>query len=455
MQDYTNLLAHGLAKLDKCATVEVCNLVSNGKYDLNSYRHLRCSPGLAQNLLDSFPSLTALTLEGLCVSNDALASLLSHPPLAMQLQRLDLSKTSVPDGDEPGAMATMFQGLHLKQLSIAAIEPGTPPLPSFQPLAQHLTQLTLTIESHLDTNLSFFMEYLQPLAQLQVLTISNLDGLEGLAELLQALPQLHTLQLPDAAVSGNQQLKALLAATQLTSLQLGCFEKLDTSCADAPCSWQRLELTGGITKSAIACLPLHSLSQLVLGYHQIHAQDLPHPEVAAAFHLVAQACKVPVQITGLALSMRSLVHFKVISLVLIQRQREDLAVLVALLETLKCCGEVVVRGLHEVTAADVLALAPLCQDCTHFALWYGSLTPTLEFWHQLVQLMPAVQKVTFYDVRGCVSAAMHESLQLMAEQPWARWLDITLHFRASRPPACWQAGSWLKAGIFKVRMWTK
>ncbi|GFH14140.1 hypothetical protein HaLaN_10137 [Haematococcus lacustris] len=82
--------------------------------------------------------------------------------------------------------------------------------------------------------------------------------------------------------------------------------------------------------------------------------------------------------------------------------------------------------------------------------------PSLEFWHQLVQLMPAVQKVDF--------TAMHESLQLMAEQPWARWLDITIYcdFEASQPPAssysgdelplCWQAGSWVKAGVFKVTM---
>ncbi|KAJ9531351.1 hypothetical protein QJQ45_006799 [Haematococcus lacustris] len=171
----------------------------------------------AMDLLDSFPSLTALTLQGLCVSSDALASLLSHPPLALQLQQLDFTDTDVPVGDEPGAVGPVFQ-----------------------------------------------------------------------------------------------------------------------------------------------------------------------------------------------------------------QQRVDLAQLVALLQPLQCCDEVLVSHLHGVTAADVLALAPLCRDCTHFDLEEGSVEPSLEFWHQLVQLMPAVQEVTFNDVKGSFSAAMHESLQLMAEQPWARWLDITI-----------------------------
>ncbi|KAJ9520537.1 hypothetical protein QJQ45_007413 [Haematococcus lacustris] len=145
---------------------------------------------------------------------------------------------------------------------------------------------------------------------------------------------------------------------------------------------------------------------------------------------------------------------KPITPALLQQQKVDLAQLVALLQALQCCGKVVVRGLHEVTATDVLALAPLFRDCTHFELRGGSVEPSLEFWHQLVQLMPAVQEVEFTHVEGCVSAAMHESLQLMAEQRWARWLDITIRyqFQASQLPACWQAGSWVKASVFKVSM---
>ncbi|KAJ9505135.1 hypothetical protein QJQ45_006633 [Haematococcus lacustris] len=482
---YTDLLAHALAKLENCAAVEVCRLVSLGKYHPDQHRHLHCSPGLAQQLLDSFPSLTALTLRRLCVSSNALASLLSHPPLALQLQQLDIARTLCQDRDEPGAVGTLFQGLQLKQLSIEGIyqeQPGRitePLLPSFLPLAQHLTQLHLKYYED-NEGFRFLAEYLQPLAQLQVLTITHIEQLEGLAELLQALPHLHTLQLPDTAVWGQQQLDTLLAATQITSLQLCEIGELDTSYADAPCSWQRLELTETNQWTAIAYLPLHSLSQpLVLGHLVICVEDIPDPELAAEIHRLAHACKVAMQVTELMLYMRreddddddddddvdeeeeeeekeeeedarggpgpSL-----------QQERVDLAQLVALLQSMQCCfiGKVKVHGLHEITAADVVALAPLCRYCTHFELEDGSMEPSLGFWYQLVQLMPAVQKVTFMRVGGCVSAAMHESLQLMAEQPWARWLDITIHddITDSELPSCWQTGSWVKDNIFKVSL---
>ncbi|KAJ9521651.1 hypothetical protein QJQ45_008999 [Haematococcus lacustris] len=455
-QHYTDLLAHALAKLDNCAAVEVCNLVSNGKYDPDKRRHLRCPPGLAQQLRDSFPSLTALTMQGLCVSTDALASLLSHSPLALQLQRLDLTKTSVPDGDVPEAVGNMFQGLQLKQLSIDAVlpeQPSTSLLPSFQPLAQHLTRLHLesrdvTYGCDGDTDLTFLRECMQPLVKLQVLTISNLWRLKGLTELLQALPQLHTLQLPDVTISGQQELNTLLAATQITSLQLSRVEALDTSYADAPCSWQRLELTWVREWTTIACLPLHSLSQpLVLGRADIRVKDI----------LDLKVIKVPVKIKDVRLTLMCPEQPKrlgVITPAFLQQQRVDLAQLVAVLQPLQCCGKVEVYGLHQVTAADILALAPLCRGCTHFVLYSGSVKPSLEFWRQLVQLMPAVQKVSFLLTKECYCAAMHESLQLMAEQPWPRWLDITIRdqFTASELPSCWQAGSWLRAGIVKVTM---
>ncbi|KAJ9519884.1 hypothetical protein QJQ45_014612 [Haematococcus lacustris] len=463
-QDYTDQLANALAKLDNCAAVEACKLVSSWLSIRRKRKHLHCTPGLAQHLLDSFPRLTALTLQGLSVSSNELASMLSHPPLALQLQQLDLTDiivltdTKVPDGEEPRAWGTLFQGLRLKQLTMVAVE--LPPLPSFQLLAQHLTQLHLmyhAYDPYNDEGVRILVQYLQPLAQLQVLTLPRQQQLEGLAELLQALPQLHTLQLPAAIVRGQQQLDTLLTATQLTSIQLRGVCGLNGSRADAPCSWQRLELTGDIQGPDIPAqyLPLHSLAQpLVLGKLYISVDLIPNPEVAVALHLVSQACKVPVQNKEVQLTMLSQEQTdpSLISPTLLQQQRVDLAQLVALLQPLQCCGKVVVRGLDEVTAADVLALAPLCGDCTHFELEGGSVKPSLEFWHQLVQLMPAVQQVEFIYVEGCVSAAMHESLQLMAEQPWARWLDITFvnHFTASKPLACWQAGSWLKTGIFKV-----
>ncbi|KAJ9505140.1 hypothetical protein QJQ45_008993 [Haematococcus lacustris] len=468
-QDYTELLAHALAKLDNCAAVEVCKLVSSGLYDPDKRKHLHCPPGLAQQLLGSFPSLTALTLDGLSVSSVALVSLLSHPPLALQLQQLDIAHIISQNGDmpfcdEPGAVVPLFQGLQLKQLSMAAIlfeQPGPSLLPSFQPLAQHLTQLHLeSRDIYSDEDLSFLREFMQPLVLLQVLTISNHYGLEGLTELLQVLPQLHTLQLPDATVSGQQQLNTLLAATQLTSLQLGTVQALDTSYADAPCSWQRLELQW-IDWEAITHLPLHSLTQpLVFGRLSIRVEDISEPKVAAALHRLAQAIKVPVKIKDVRLTLMSpeeQERLGVITPALLQQQRVDLAQLVAMLQPLQCCGKVEVNDLHEVTAADVAALAPLCRDCTHFQLYGGSIKPSLEFWRQLVQLMPAVQEVIFLLTKESYCAAMHESLQLMAEQPWARRLHVIISYtyNAPEPPACWQAGSWLKAGVFNLSLWIK
>ncbi|KAJ9521491.1 hypothetical protein QJQ45_008892 [Haematococcus lacustris] len=360
---YTDLLAHTLPKLDTCAAVEVCRLVGFGSLNSDRRKELPCSPDLAQRLVDSFPS------------------------------------------------------------------GSWPTLPSLQPLALHLTQLHLKYHLTVNEGPDVLVQFLQPLAQLQVLTISGQYQLEGLTELLHTLPQLHTLQLPRIQIKDQQHFDTLLAATQITSLQLRGVEELDTSCADAPCSWQRLELLQSIDWKAIAYLPLHSLSQpLMVGTLKISVEDISKPEVAAALHNMAYACKVPVKIKCIQLGMLTLQEERagVITPALLQQQREDMAVLVAMLQPLQFYGAVAVCDLHGVTAADVLALAPLCRNCTHFELCCGSLTPSPQFWRQLVQLMPAVQTVTFCDAKDSVSEAMHQSLQLMAEQPWPRWLDITI-----------------------------
>ncbi|GFH10454.1 hypothetical protein HaLaN_05766, partial [Haematococcus lacustris] len=141
--------------------------------------------------------------------------------------------------------------------------------------------------------------------------------------------------------------------------------------------------------------PLAQLQPLVLGRLDISLRDISDPDMAMALHRLAHACKVPVQIK-------------------------------------ECCceGKVVVHDLHEVTAADVLALAPLCTGCTHLTLYGGSLDPSLEFWRQLFD--NKLERLS----EGAASEAMCESLRLMAEQPWARWLDIKVS-AAGRPlPAC-------------------
>ncbi|KAL6758400.1 hypothetical protein V8C86DRAFT_3134353 [Haematococcus lacustris] len=283
--------------------------------------------------------------------------------LSLQLQQLDLSSSTIlkPKRPKPGAatLADLFDTSKLNQLSLSTEKMAgeiEPLLPNLQPLSQHLTQLCLQQRDGAVWSLDDFTAALQPLVQLQVLTISCIYRVWELPGLLQALPQLHTLQLPDADVYVQEQLDTLLAATQLTSIQLSLMG-LSSSHADLPCSWQRWEK--------------------VFVKHMI------------------------------------------------------------------------------VGAADVATLAPLCQGCTHLEFSYSSLTPSLEFWHQLVQLMPTVTHLTVSDTKGSNSAAMHQSLQLMADQPWARWLDICIVRRSDSDalPACWRASPLSQPG--KLRVWFK
>ncbi|KAL6754021.1 hypothetical protein V8C86DRAFT_3139400 [Haematococcus lacustris] len=354
-----------LAMMGSCSAVQACKLHSTRAFSLLPMQPLTCTPHLAQRLHDTFPSLTSLSLTGYSVTHSGLASLLSHPQLALLLQHLDITGTTImwpPPPDEPGAVTlnNLFQGLRLKQLSLDVREES--PLPNLQPLAQHLTQLHIRSANNA---MPFITAAVGFLPLLQVLTSSCGVMFEHnlLPQLVQAMPHLHTLHLPEVDLWTQQQLDALLAATQLTSIQLFSIEGLSSSRADAPCSWQRLELTAGsfhTTATTAAYLPLHSLTHPLLfdslGFDSQDSTAL----VTAAVHNLTQTCKVPVKVKG----------------------------------------------------------------CTHLEFFDGRLTPSLKFWRQLVQLLPTVSQVTFYDVKGASSAAMCQSLRSMAKQPWARWLDI-------------------------------
>ncbi|KAJ9507000.1 hypothetical protein QJQ45_030353, partial [Haematococcus lacustris] len=352
---YAKDLTNGLVKLGSCPAVEDCRLSISASY----YDPLDCTPGLAQGLVDSFPSLTALSLHGFSVTCSSLASLFSHPQLAIQLQQLDLTHTHIQQPEQPGpeavAEANLFRGLRLKKLSLAI-----PLLPSLQPLAQHLTE-------EVDT---------------------------------------------------------LLAATQLTNIQLASIDKLSISRAEALCSWQQLELTGLMGFTAAAHLPLHSLIHpLVMNKLYIWFED-DSSSLSSAAHNLTLVCEVPVKVKCLQLYLKhhSLSHL-------------------AVPQPLCCLGytEVWLNAVAELSAADVPALASMSHTCTHLYVHNSSLQPTLEFWCQLVQLMPTVQQVTFDHVIGADGKAMCELLQLMAEQPWARWLVITFsNLRHWELPECWQ-----------------
>ncbi|KAL6756062.1 hypothetical protein V8C86DRAFT_3026956 [Haematococcus lacustris] len=306
-RQYITLLTEVLKKLASCAAVEACKLGTSEGPSLGPHKRLGCSPKLAQHLMDSFPSLTSLSLHGYAIPCSGLASLLAHPQLSLQLQQLDLSSTKIiqPERPEPGAatLANLFHASRLKQLRLliqSADGDDKPRLPNLQPLSQQLTQLCLKLqERHM--LLGNLIATLQPLAQLQVLTISCVQHLWGLPRLLQALPRLHTLHLPGATGRGQEDLETLLAATQLTSIKLGSLKGLGSSRADAPCSWQRLELTSWISYATAANLPLHSLTHpwcwvaSVLAWGAYGDVD-PSLLMAAAVHNLTQACNVPVKI---------------------------------------------------------------------------------------------------------------------------------------------------------------
>ncbi|KAL6757294.1 hypothetical protein V8C86DRAFT_2435560 [Haematococcus lacustris] len=413
------LLGQILAKLGKCAAVQLCKLSRSAP----TRPDLECPPGLAQRLLDSFPSLTALTIHGYSVTCSGLASLVCHPQLALHLQQLDLPSTVIKQPREPGpgavSRSNLFQHAKLVQLSFDDCEGGL--LPDLQPLAQHLTQLRV---GQFHGTLIAFTSAMGALPQLQVLTARcwHHGGLYALPQLLQALPRLHTLNLPGATVQGQRQLVELLAATQLTSVHVGGFRDLDKPCAGLPCSWQRLEVTGIVDCTSAACLPLTSLTQpLVLGNLLVGHPSVSIPVVSAAVLNLTQACKVPVNIRVLELSMCDNPAAAAgprlpPTAPAIGQQRAKLQQLV-----------VVLRELHSI---ELLTISNMPES---------GVAPSLEFWRQLVQLMPTISYVYFMDCKGSDTEAMCESLVMMAEQPWARWLDIIIditHYRYQLSECC-------------------
>ncbi|KAJ9521504.1 hypothetical protein QJQ45_008801 [Haematococcus lacustris] len=426
----TRLLAHVLGKLGSCAAVETCELRSRGVPLFKTPKPkgsasapvpgtleaLDCTPHQAQHLLSSFPGLTALSIHGFAVTCNGLASLLAHPQLSLQLQQLDITGSTITQPEQPGGatLDNLFCGARLKQLSLdthiremPSLQPlaqHSPQLhmPDLRPLAQHLTQLRLVDCLPTKHDLTLFVAVLKPLAQLQVLTLTRLPCLLGLLELLPALRQLHTLQLPNTPVTQDKELDVLLAATQLTSIQLCSVWDLVTSRADAPCSWQHLELTGSIDSFAAAYLPLHSLTHpLVLEALVVDMSwDFTASHVAAVIHNLAHACKAPVVVKSMEMEKHGWTSS------IPKTVWDDLEQLVVSLRTREgcCLKQVEIMGIlddddddydgyhddDEEDAEGVSAWAPMLQGCTRLHFWGGRRAPSLKFWCQVVQLMPTV-----------------------------------------------------------------
>ncbi|KAL6755473.1 hypothetical protein V8C86DRAFT_213858 [Haematococcus lacustris] len=352
-----------------------------------------------------------------------LASLITHPQLHLQLQRLDLSSTRTKQlqrPEQPGAVTlnNLFQGIRLKQLSL------------------------YTGDQHQGGAVSL-LKALGSLPELEVLTVKGAGSTRGLPELLPALPRLHTLLFPDAGLSSQQEFDALLAATQLTSLLLSDVKWLTESRAERACSWQRLEVTGTLDYTSAAYLPLHSLTQpLLVGklrYSNYRYCDEEHDEndeyevmgdvsevVAAAVHNLTQACRVPVKIKVLSLGLNSM-HVSAPSSGAAGVQKRKGWPLVSLVQPLAGRLEkVVFFKMYGLDAADVPALAQLCEGCTGLEFWAGCHRPSLKLWRQLVQSMPTVSSVMFRRVYDACSVPMFKVLKQLGKQGWAQHLDVTI-----------------------------
>ncbi|KAL6761581.1 hypothetical protein V8C86DRAFT_3088270 [Haematococcus lacustris] len=119
-----------------------------------------------------------------------------------------------------------------------------------------LTSLTL---QHLDT-LRVVMTELQPVGPLLLVLPSMLT--------------LRTLALGLGRVEGDAEVRALLAATQITALSLDGFSNILDDHASTPCSWRWLQMEAGVPEWAtVASLPFHALT------HSLSLSSLGAPGV--------------------------------------------------------------------------------------------------------------------------------------------------------------------------------
>ncbi|KAJ9532174.1 hypothetical protein QJQ45_003912 [Haematococcus lacustris] len=256
-----SLVAWTLGAVPRCGAVD-CLTISWLKDS-----DLPWKPNCSAALVTSFPSLTSLTFKHGRMSIDNLAQAINHPLLLPRLLHLDLQGILTAHGGDKLHMSP-FIGSRLQRLSLygwvqvdgereflsGLVDEVFPP---------HLTQLEVTYSLGLDiVGWVKLAAAVRSLTQLQQLSLADEchtgPGLTALLLALAHLPSLHTLVVDDY-VEGQQQLHALLALTQITSLELYGFSGLTTSNASAACSWRQLKVWRLDWVSA-AYLPLHSLT---------------------------------------------------------------------------------------------------------------------------------------------------------------------------------------------------
>ncbi|KAJ9533993.1 hypothetical protein QJQ45_027097 [Haematococcus lacustris] len=284
--DAARLVAWMLGAVPLCGAVD--SLTISWCKDLD----LPWEPVYSAALASSFPSLTSLTLEKCIVSIDHLAKAISHPLLSPRLLHLDLKRVGITHEGQPGR--SPFIGSRLQELrlhDVVDVDEEPEFLLGLLPLPPTLTQLEVKGPYGYNWDWVRVAAAVSSLAQLQQLALfdeykefdSQNPDFMALLSALAHLPSLHTLQISDDVV-GQEQLDALLALTQVTSLELFRFTGLTSSRASAACSWRQLEVHEMDWVTA-AHLPLHSLTH-PLELHELESDSKePSIEVLAAAEL--------------------------------------------------------------------------------------------------------------------------------------------------------------------------
>ncbi|KAJ9532912.1 hypothetical protein QJQ45_011007 [Haematococcus lacustris] len=272
--------------------VPLCGAVDSLTIGWHHSLYLPWEPESSTALAASFPSLTSLTFKN--VSLGYLVYAIDTLLLLPRLLHLDLQNIITEDEDQLGDSWSPFIGSRLQTLSLHACDTGygeSELLPGLVPLPPTLTQLTVSSLRMNQWDWVRVAAAVSDLTQLQQLRLIDEHrdwyvtgpGPMPLLSALAHLPSLHTLEV-DEYVEGQEQLDALLALTQITSLKLLTVTGLTSSRASAACSWRQLEVHTMDWDSA-AYLPLHSLT------HPLHLTQLvgdneePSIEVLAAAEL--------------------------------------------------------------------------------------------------------------------------------------------------------------------------
>ncbi|KAL6761580.1 hypothetical protein V8C86DRAFT_3182380 [Haematococcus lacustris] len=255
-----------------------CRAATHLRLRLNPMFGRFWKPVYTAALCASFPALTSLTLQHLDVMPLQLRLLLQHPLMLPMLKRLDMSHSWIEqqgggEGEEEGSGP--FEGALLQHVALSWV--GWDFLPQLQPLAAHLTHLDIQDVHWMRpceaSPLALAITLLTALQTLRVV-MTELQPVGPLLLVLPSMLTLRTLALGLGRVEGDAEVRALLAATQITALSLDGFSNILDDHASTPCSWRWLQMEAGVPEWAtVASLPFHALT------HSLSLSSLGAPGV--------------------------------------------------------------------------------------------------------------------------------------------------------------------------------